>query len=59
MVNTHTVDERNPAPPKNPWHVDSLVNTNKQWCLMFASVVRIGFRPSGTKRGGMIALLNP
>ena len=27
----HTVDGRNPAPPKNPWDDDFPVNTNKQW----------------------------
>ena len=35
---SHTVDGRNPAPPKNPWIDDSPVNTNKwfpmvsKWC---------------------------
>ena len=28
---THTVDGRNPAPPKKPWNDDSHVNTNKPW----------------------------
>ena len=31
---SHTVDGRNPAPPKKPWDDDSSVNTNKHWFPM-------------------------
>ena len=31
----HTVDGRNPAPPKKQWNDAFPVNTNKQWCPMF------------------------
>ena len=37
----HTVDGRNPAPPKKPWNVDSPGNTNKQWFLMVSTRCRI------------------
>ena len=33
-VHFHTVDGRNPAPPKKPGNDYSLVNTNKQWLPM-------------------------
>ena len=37
----HTVDGRNPAPPKKPWNDDSLVNANKQWFPMASKWCRI------------------
>ena len=40
-VNVHTVDGRNPAPPKKPWNDDSLVNTNQQWFPMVSKWCRI------------------
>ena len=35
LSHSHTVDGRNPAPPKKPWNHDSPVHTNKQWLPMF------------------------
>ena len=32
---------QNPAPPKNPWNDDSLVNTNRPWCPMVSKWCRI------------------
>ena len=46
LLGTHTVDARNSAPPTNPWNVDSLVNTNKQWFLIHGCLGSAGFRPS-------------
>ena len=37
----HTVDGRNPAPPKKPRNDDSPVNTNKQWLPMVSKWCRI------------------
>ena len=34
LASCHTVDGRNPAPPKKPWNDDSPVNTNQPWFLI-------------------------
>ena len=34
ITTRHTVNGRNPAPPKKPWNEYSPVNTNKQWLAM-------------------------
>ena len=41
MLEGHTVDGRNPAPPEKPWNDDSPVNTNKQWLPMVSKWCRI------------------
>ena len=41
MSGVHTVDGRNPTPPKKPWNDDSPVNTNKQWLPMVSKWCRI------------------
>ena len=41
MLGLHTVDGRNPAPPKKPWNDDSPVNTNTQWFPMVSKWCRI------------------
>ena len=37
----HTVDGRNPAPPKKPWNDDSPVNTHKHWFFVVSKWCRI------------------
>ena len=37
----HTVDGRNPAPPKTPWNDDSPVNANEQWFATVSKWCRI------------------
>ena len=43
---SHTMDGRNPAPPKKPWIDDSLVNTEQTMGPRGFKVVRNGVRPS-------------
>ena len=45
----HTVDRRNPAPPKKPWNDDSPVNTNKQWFSHDFKVVQDFVHPQYVK----------
>ena len=35
------MDGRNPAPPKDPWNDDSLVDANQQWFAMVSKWCRI------------------
>ena len=39
----HTVDGRNPAPPKKRWNDDSPVNINKQWICMVSKWCELDF----------------
>ena len=45
----HTVDGRNPAPPKKPWNDDSPANTNTPWV---SHGFEAGCRPSTAQRSG-------
>ena len=50
----HTVDGRTPAPPKQSWNDDSLVNTNNQWLPMVSKCCEMeaGARPRLHRREG-------
>ena len=48
VTGPHTVDGRNPEPPKKPWNDDFSVNINQQW-LPMVSMVRTDFvHPQGS-----------
>ena len=53
----HTVDGRNPAPPKKPWNRDSPVNTNKQLFPMVSIWCRISSIHSMVTVDGTIPFL--
>ena len=43
LSHSHTVDGRNPAPPKKPWNDDPPANTNKQWFSMISKWCEMDF----------------